>query len=71
LHDNAQPHEENFMKVTLAIMGLEIMNHLPYSCDFASINEGSARKVEIYTVDECRPELAMQSGYNLLCCWHQ
>jgi hypothetical protein len=31
LHDNACIHTTNLMKATLATMGWEIMNHLPYS----------------------------------------
>jgi hypothetical protein len=39
LQDNAHPHTENMMKVTLAtIVGWEIMNHPPYSHDLAPSN---------------------------------
>jgi histone-lysine N-methyltransferase SETMAR len=33
LHDNARPHMPNLMKVTLAAVGWEIMNHPPYRPD--------------------------------------
>jgi hypothetical protein len=34
LHENIRPHTENWTKATLAAVGREITNHLPYSPDF-------------------------------------
>jgi histone-lysine N-methyltransferase SETMAR len=35
LHDDARPQTANFTKATLAAMGWETMNHLPYTPDLA------------------------------------
>jgi hypothetical protein len=55
LHDNIHPHMENLM-VTLATVGWEVMNHLPYSPDIATsdsyiwTSEGACRKTKISNV---------------------